>query len=62
LGLGRTALEAHGRATVAFESKGLVYHRLICPDGTSYADDVEGSCPDVGARWLCGGLPGYDLA
>lgn len=34
---------------------------VVCSDGTTYASNVEGSCEDIGRRWLDGELPGYSV-
>jgi hypothetical protein len=58
LAVGRTAYAAGGQAAVLESKPGLTY-RLICPDGSSYANDVEGTCENFGARWLAKQAPGH---
>ena len=60
LGVGRTAFAVAGQ-TVLFEPKPDLKYRVVCADGTSYANDVEGTCETFGAGWLARQAPGYTL-
>lgn len=43
------------------EGKDLISYRVICPDGTSYASNAEGSCDSLGLMWTQERIPGYWL-
>jgi hypothetical protein len=60
LGIAHAAFDVGGEVAV-LRGDSLTAFTLICPDGATYANDVEGTCEDTGARWLVGGLPGYDV-
>jgi hypothetical protein len=61
LGLGRTAYRA-GAQTVVLESETLTQYRVICQDGSSFANAGGGACADIGALWLARRTPGYVLS
>jgi len=61
LAVGRTAYAVAGK-TIVGEGKPDFKYRLICPDGSSYANDIEGTCEDFGARWLAKQAPNYSFA
>lgn len=60
LGIAHVAFDVGGEVTV-LQADSLTTFQLTCPDGTTYRNDVEGSCPDLGGRWLAHELPGYDV-
>jgi hypothetical protein len=60
LGIGRGAHVTRSY-TVVSEGKSLLTYRIICPDGTSYANDVPGTCADFGSRYLQKKVPTYNL-
>lgn len=60
LGIAHVAFDVGGDVTV-LHADSLTTFELICPDGRTYRNDVEGTCPDLGARWLAHELPGYDV-
>lgn len=60
LDVGHHAYDVQGEVTVS-QSTSLTTFRVICPDGSSYANDVEGTCPEFGLRWLFHKAPGYTL-
>jgi len=60
LSAGHLAYDAGGEVLVS-ESISLTTYRIICPDGSSFANDVEGTCPEFGLRWLFRQAPGYTL-
>ncbi|MEM1417266.1 MAG: hypothetical protein AAGH15_20380 [Myxococcota bacterium] len=60
LGVANVAYDVEG-AVAILRADTLTSFTLVCPDDTTFANDVEGTCGDTGARWLVGGLPGYDV-
>lgn len=58
-GVAHVAYDVGGDVGV-LRADSLTSFTLICPDGTTYTSDAEGSCPELGARWLASELPGYD--
>ncbi|MDX2056034.1 MAG: hypothetical protein SFV15_26770 [Polyangiaceae bacterium] len=59
LGAGTNLLDAGGGTAVVIQTKSFTTYRVICPNGDSYADDIPGTCPDFGLRWLQHKAPGY---
>jgi hypothetical protein len=60
LGVGRVAY-ASRKGTVVSENKSTLNYRIICPDGSSFANDVPGTCADFGSRYLKKQVPAYLL-
>jgi hypothetical protein len=60
LGVGKAAYRTK-TTTIVSESKTVTNYRVVCADGTSYANDVPGTCADFGARYLAKGVPTYVL-
>lgn len=60
LGIAHAAFDIGGDVTV-LHADSLTTFQLTCSDGTTYRNDVEGACPDLGAQWLAQELPGYDV-
>jgi hypothetical protein len=58
LGIGRTAF-AGRKGTVVSENKTTLNYRIICPDGSSYANDIAGTCADFGVRYVQSKVPTY---
>ncbi len=56
----KTALASRTH-TVVLESTGTLTYKVICDDGAAYGDGAEGSCSDVGLRWLGHHAPGNSL-
>jgi hypothetical protein len=61
LGVGHAAYRTKTN-TIVSQSKSIGNYRVICADGTSYANDVPGTCADFGGRYLAKGVPTYILA
>ncbi|MBS2015397.1 MAG: hypothetical protein JST00_21090 [Deltaproteobacteria bacterium] len=47
------------RGTAVIEWKSLFHYRVVCPDGSSYANDVPGLCGDAAGRWSAKQTPNY---
>ncbi len=60
LGVGEVAIDVSGQVYL-FQNLSLTSYRLTCPDGTSYQNDLDGTCSSFGADWLGGKTPGADL-
>lgn len=57
LGIGETILDVGGDVTY-FQNPSLTSFRVTCSDGTTYGNDIAGSCSDIGAQWLAHKTPG----
>ena len=57
VGVGKHILDVDGEV-VYFESQSLTTYHLVCPDGKTYGNDVEGTCDSFGLEWLTHDTPG----
>jgi hypothetical protein len=58
LGVGRGAY-ATTKGTIVVENKSITNYRVICADGSAFANDVPGTCADFGSRYLQKKVPAY---
>jgi hypothetical protein len=60
LGIAHVALDVAGEVAV-LQATSLTTFQVTCPDGSTYASHLPGTCPEIGAKWLARDTPGYDV-